>query len=220
VVAALDRLGLSENTIIVFTSDHGYHMGEHGLWQKRSLFEESARVPLLIVEPGSKDRNAVAATPVSQIDLFPTLAKMTGIEAPKDLPGQDLAPMLQDPNTMGRGWAITQMMHPTGGRRAAGSSTENENSKRIFGYSLRTPRWRYTEWDEGTKGRQLYDHTADPKELVNLALKSEFEATVKELSTQLRAAVQTTFPKSGQTPALRPGGGILDTELFPRKSDQ
>jgi iduronate 2-sulfatase len=216
VIAALDRLGLSESTIIVFTSDHGYHMGEHGLWQKRSLFEESARVPLLIVEPGSKDRKAVAATPVSHVDLFPTLAKMTGIQAPEGLQGQDLTPVLHDPGAAGRGWAVTQMMHPLGGRRAGGAAAENENPKRIFGYSLRTPRWRYTEWDEGTQGRQLYDHDRDPKELVNLALKPEFTDTVRELSEQLRAAVKTTFPPGGQTPALRPGAGILDTDAFPR----
>ena len=78
VVDALDRLGLAQNTIIVFTSDHGYHMGEHGLWKKQSIFEESARVPLLMVAPGVSQRGAVVKTPVSHVDLYPTLTALAG----------------------------------------------------------------------------------------------------------------------------------------------
>ena len=76
VVDSLDRLGLSDHTIIVFTSDHGYHTGEHGLWQKMSLFEESARVPMLVVAPGVSAKGGVAKSPVSHIDLFPTLTEL------------------------------------------------------------------------------------------------------------------------------------------------
>lgn len=196
VVAALDRLGLAENTIIVFTSDHGYHLGEHGLWQKMSLFEGSARVPLLIVTPGTANPGTVAPSPVSLLDLYPTLTELAGVKAPANLQGQSLVPMLKDPAVTGRGWALTQVWR--GGGKDGGPN-------RFFGYTLRTARWRYTEWDEGKRGRELYDHDTDPGELTNLAEKPAHAATVAELSPQLRAAVKTTFPADGKTPELQTG---------------
>ena len=199
VVAALDRLGLAGNTIIVFTSDHGYHTGEHGLWQKQSLFEESARVPLLIVAPGAR-QGAVAHSPVSHLDLYPTLTQLTRVPASDNLQGQDLTPMLKDPQHTGRGWALTQVVRGGG---AAGKAKAADN--RFFGLSLRTSRWRYTEWAEGEKGRELYDHSADPRELTNLAQKPEHAKTVAELSAQLRAAAKSTYPSNGKIPALAEG---------------
>jgi iduronate 2-sulfatase len=205
VVAALDRLGLADNTIIVFTSDHGYHMGEHGLWQKMSLFEESSRVPLLIVAPGVAAKGAAAKSPVSHVDLFPTLAELCGVTPPANLQGQSLLPMLRDSSVVGRGWALTQVMRGGGLNRAAVTTNVGSDGPRYFGYSLRTPRWRYTEWDEGRQGRELYDHDADPHELTNLADRAEHRKTVDELSQQVRAAAKTTFPPSGETPELKPG---------------
>ena len=199
VLDALDRLGLADNTIIVFTSDHGYHMGEHGLWQKMSLFEESSRVPLLIVAPGVASKGTVVSTPVSQIDIFPTLADLCSVKTPENLAGQSLAPMLRDPAATGRGWALTQVTR--GGRRARRAGGDPEP---FYGYSLRTPRWRFTEWDEGREGRELYDHDTDPKELKNLAEDPALATTVAELSTQLRDAVKTTLPPSGEIPPVRP----------------
>jgi arylsulfatase A-like enzyme len=204
VVDALDRLGLSDNTIIVFTSDHGYHVGEHGLWQKMSIFEESARVPLLIVAPGAS-KGSVAKSPVSQLDLFPTLAELCGIKPPANLQGQTLVPMLKNTLTEGRGWALTQVMRGGGQARASVTTNVGSDGRAFFGYSLRTPRYRYTEWDEGNKGRELYDHDKDPKELTNLAERSENAKTVEELSGKLRAAVKTTFPPSGKTPEVKEG---------------
>ena len=198
VLDALDGLGLADNTIIVFTSDHGYHMGEHGLWQKMSLFEESSRVPLLIAAPGL-GKGTVVSTPVSHVDVFPTLADLCAVKTPDNLPGQSLAPMLRDPAATGRGWALTQVTR--GGRRARRAGGDAEP---FYGYSLRTPRWRYTEWDEGREGRELYDHDADPGELKNLAEDPALATTVAELSTQLRDAVKTTLPPSGEIPPIRP----------------
>ena len=194
VLDALDTNGLADNTVIVFTSDHGYHTGEHGLWQKQSLFEESARVPLIVVVPGISRPGAVAAAPVSQVDLYPTLAALCGVQAPETLQGQSLVALLADPHKQGRGWALSQV-----GRR--GGKTQPS----FFGYSLRTPRWRYTEWDEGRQGRELYDHESDPKELVNLADSADHAATVADLSAKLKAAVATTLPASGNPPSVREG---------------
>ena len=205
VVAALDRLGLAENTVIVFTSDHGYHLGEHGLWQKMSLFEGSTRVPLLITAPGVSRKGGVAKTPVSHLDLYPTLAELAGVKAPANLQGQSLVPILQDPDVKGRGWALTQVTRGGGRARATVTRDAGSDGKRFFGYSLRTPRWRYTEWDEGKQGRELYDHDVDPQELTNLAEKPEHDQNVANLSVQLRAAAKTTFPPSGQTPEIKEG---------------
>ncbi|MDY0169351.1 MAG: sulfatase [Thermoguttaceae bacterium] len=193
VLDALKRLGLAENTIVVFTSDHGYHLGEHGLWQKMSLFEESARVPLVIAAPGVAVEGGVCEAPVGLVDLYPTLAALCNVAAPDNLQGQSLVPMLKDPAEPGRGWALTQVTR--GGRQTG----------RFFGYSLRTPRWRYTEWAEGEQGRQLYDHDADPQEQVNLADDPAHAETIAELSRKLRDAVAQSFPPSGETPPLREG---------------
>jgi iduronate 2-sulfatase len=194
VLDALERLGLAENTIVVFTSDHGYHLGEHGLWQKMSVFEESARVPLIIAAPNTGVKGGVAKDPVGLIDLYPTLTELCGVKAPDNLQGQSLVSMLKDPSATGRGWAVTQV-------------SRNRNKKqggRFFGYSLRTPRWRYTEWEQGRQGRELYDHDNDPRELKNLARKSDYAETVARMSKQLHKAVRQTFPPSGKTPEIRP----------------
>jgi arylsulfatase A-like enzyme len=194
VLNTLDRLGLADNTIIVFTSDHGYHLGEHGLWQKQSLFEESARVPLIIAAPGGR-KGTVAAAPVGLIDLYPTLAELSGVKAPNNLQGQSLVPMLKDPGAAGRGWALSQVVRRTSRR----TGTDEDP---FPGYSLRTARWRYTEWDHGQQGRELYDHERDPKELTNLAGDPAHAETVAKLSGQLRDAVKGTFPPDGKVPEV------------------
>ncbi len=194
VLDTLEELGLAENTIVVFTSDHGYHLGEHGLWQKQSLFEESARVPLIIAGPGVKDVGSVAETPVGLIDLYPTLAKICDVPTPDNLQGQDLSPILTDASQAARGWAISQVVR--GGRGKGGSR---------FGYSIRTPRWRYTEWSNGEGGRELYDHQKDPLEQKNLAQGRLYGEIVADLSKTLNEAIATTFPESGEIPPIKQG---------------
>jgi len=163
VIAALDRLGLRDNTIIVFWSDHGYSLGTHGLWMKQSCFEDSARVPLIMAGPGIK-----AGTPsprlVELIDVYPTLADLAGLRPPANLPGASLRPLLAKPDAPWDRPAFTQVER--GGAP---------------GRSVRTPRWRYTEWGEGREGVELYDEQADPGEMKNLAADPKHTATIAEL---------------------------------------
>ena len=174
VLDALDRLGLRDNTIVVFTSDHGYHLGEHGLWQKRSLFEESARVPLVIAAPGGRI-GAVATHTVELVDVCPTLCDLAGVPLPAGVDGRSLAPLVR---------ADVVDREQFADRPAC---TEVQLGK-FNGVSLRSGRWRYTSWDgpQGNAGRQLYDHDTDPCELSNLAAEPAHAATVKSLDAEMR----------------------------------
>ncbi len=169
VLDAVDRLGLRDNTIIVFWSDHGYHLGEHGLWFKQSCFEESARVPLIIIAPGQQSAGQVSPRLVELVDLYPTLAELAGLTPPKSLEGTSLRPLLENPKAAWSLPAFTQV------ERARGP-----------GHSVRTERWRYTEWDFGRLGAELYDHQTDPQELHNLASDAKYGATVAELKGLLK----------------------------------
>ena len=174
VLDALGRLGLADDTVVVFTSDHGYHLGEHGLWQKRSLFEESARVPLVITAPGGR-AGVVDGHAVELIDLAPTLCDLAGVPAPAGFEGRSLAPLVAGDAAAAEAFpdrpAFTEVADLRGGGR---------------GTSVRSGRWRYTLWNGGSAGRQLYDHETDPEELENLAERPEHADTVRRLDGLLR----------------------------------
>jgi arylsulfatase A-like enzyme len=171
VVAALEKLGLADNTVIVMTSDHGYHMYQHGLWQKMSLWENSARVPLIIAAPAAKGNGRSTRALAELVDLYPTLADLCGLPAPDYLDGASLKPVLQDPSKTVKDAAFTQV----------------RRGNNFAGYSVRTDRYRYTFWDNGAKGEQLYDMEADPGETRNLAGDPKYAAVVKELRTRVQA---------------------------------
>jgi arylsulfatase A-like enzyme len=187
---ALDRLKLADRTIVVFHSDHGYHTGEHdGMWQKQSLFEESARVPLIIAAPGSKANGKSTAAIAELIDVYPTLAALCGLESAPGLPGESLVPQLSDPDASGKGFAITQVRRGGGMGKAKNKAKAAEGA--FAGYSIRVSRWRYTEWDGGAKGAELYDHTSDPHEFTNLAKDPQHAPTVKRLAQELHEIVSS-----------------------------
>jgi arylsulfatase A-like enzyme len=168
VLSALERLKLADKTIVVFTSDHGYHMYEHGLWQKMSLFENSARVPLLVAVPGTAQAGKTTASLAELVDLYPTLAELCGLKGPEYLGGASLRPVLDDPSKSVKDAALTQL------RRGS-----------FDGYSLRTDKWRYTLWEDGQKGEQLYDMQGDPGETKNLAADPQNAAVIKELREKI-----------------------------------
>jgi uncharacterized sulfatase len=154
-------------------SDHGYHTGEGGQWMKQTLFERSARAPLIVAGPKVTAKGRASARTVEFVDLYPTLAELAGVAAPKGLEGRSLMPLLQNPGAAWDHPALTQVRRGT--------------PEGFFkGYSVRTARWRYTEWDEGKRGVELYDETADPNELRNLATDPKHRATVGELQGVMR----------------------------------
>ncbi len=169
---ALDRLKLADNTVVVFLSDHGYHLGEHGLWQKQSLFENVARVPLVVRGPGVAAGKGCGRT-VELLDLHPTLADLCGLPAPPNLGGKSLKPLLSDPAAAWDKPAHTQV------RRGQGKNPV------YFGRSVRTERHRYTEWDGGKRGVELYDYATDPGEAKNLAADPAHAADVARLKALL-----------------------------------
>ncbi|MCH2205547.1 MAG: sulfatase [Lentisphaerales bacterium] len=173
----LEKNNLMENTIIVFWSDHGYFLGEKGLWFKRKAFERSVRAPLLIATSDIK-KSQVCFKPVELVDLYPTLVEQAGFEVPQGLDGLSLTPLLNDPKAKWNKPAITQIHH------AADKQ----------GYSLRNERWRYTEWNGGKDGLELYDHENDPQEVHNLAEDSQYALLIKELSQQLSGFSKTYVP--------------------------
>jgi iduronate 2-sulfatase len=184
---ALDRLKLADRTIVVFHSDHGYHTGEHdGMWQKQSLFEESARVPLIIAAPGMKANGKSTPAITELIDVYPTLAALCGLVSAPGLPGESLVPQLTDPEAATKGFAITQVRRGGGGMAKGKNKDKDKAAMAGFpGYSIRTDRWRYTQWDGGGKGDELYDHTTDPHEFANLAKDPAHADVVARLQREL-----------------------------------
>jgi iduronate 2-sulfatase len=187
VLDAVQRLGLSDNTIIVFWSDHGYLLGDHGLWHKEAIFEEASRVPMIIVPPGGKNAGAVCPKLVELVDLYPTLAELSGLTPPKNLEGFSLKPLLENPQAE---WA-----HP--------AFTQEWRNGTFPGYSVRTDKWRYTEWDFGAKGSELYDHDADPKELKNLASDTKFADTVAQMKALLKKQHPALVKPGAKDPKAR-----------------
>ena len=163
VLAELDRLGLREKTVVVFWSDHGFHLGEQTLWAKTSNFELDAHVPMIISAPGMKSRGVATDSLAELLDLYPTLVEICGLPKAEGLEGQSLAPILKDPSAIVKRGAFTQ--HP---RPAYFTGAPD-----VMGRSVRTARYRYTEWRDFKTGNvvasELYDHEKDPLETVNIA---------------------------------------------------
>ena len=189
ILDALDRLKLTDNTIVVFWSDHGYHLGEHnGIWQKRTLFEQGAKAPLIIRNPKAEGKGQPCRRIVEFVDIYPTLTELAGLPTPKQVEGRSLKRLLDNPLAQWNGSAITQVLRPA----------DDRLKDPVMGRSIRTERWRYSDWGEGKYGEELYDHFADPMEFNNLALNPTKEnrriikSLKKELTEKASGKVPTT----------------------------
>lgn len=170
VLDALQEKGLADNTIVVFTSDHGYLLGHHHKFQKQHLFEEATRVPFIVSVPWLKDQHGRGTAKITElVDLYPTLADLAGLPAPDTLQGTSLKPLLAD--TDSPSWKKQQAF----------------TISRSGGESIRTNDWRFTQWGFGEKGLELYDLKNDPGEFTNQARNPEYASVVKMLRTQLIA---------------------------------
>ncbi|PAW84901.1 MAG: iduronate-2-sulfatase [Pedosphaera sp. Tous-C6FEB] len=170
VLAALEQSGQADNTIVIFTSDHGYHLGEHDFWAKVSLRDESAMVPLLIKVPGKQP--AVCHSLVELLDLYPTVASLCGLEVPARLQGKNIARVFDDPK------------HSV--REAAFSVAPSSK-----GFLLREDKWAYLQYaEDASLGVELFDMVKDPKQYTNLAGKAEFAGVVTEFKAKLAAKLR------------------------------
>ena len=197
ILKKLEETGLDKNTIVVFTSDHGYHLGEHGHWQKQTLFENSTRVPLIFSGPGIEKNIKINKSPVELIDIYPTLMDLTGIDTPDHVVGKSLKPIFDNKRIKIRDNALTKWKN---------------------GYSMKTEDFRITKWEINKKFEyELYDHKVDKEELINqvnnLTYSSIFDSLKIKLDERIsdsklkpkgigRQIKQKPIPK---TPNLTPG---------------
>ena len=162
VLDKLKETGLDKNTIIVFTSDHGYHLGEHGHWQKQTLFENATRVPLIFSGPNIKN-NTPIKDPVELIDIYPTIMDMLTMQTPDFVSGRSLLPQIENPNYAVRKSALTELL-------------VNKRNLKAQGYSIKTKRYRLNQWNyDGIFSYELYDHKFDKQELYNLAETKDYK---------------------------------------------
>ena len=177
VLDQLDRLALTEKTVVLLCGDHGFHLGEHETWGKRTLFEVALQSPLIVSIPGQERIGVKTDALVELVDIYPTLCDVCQLPIPEKLEGLSMIPVIREPTTP---W-----------KSAAFSKTGKEYGKQ----SIRTQRYRYSEFVKNALPRkELYDHNTDPDEKVNIANFPENSELVSHLSERLRAGWQAALP--------------------------
>ena len=170
VLKALKDNGLEDNTIVVFSSDHGYMLGHHHKFQKQHLFEEATRVPFIVSVPWLQNQHGLGTRKITElVDLYPTLIDLAGLSAPRGLQGTSLKPLLKDVDS------------------SAWKKDRAFTISRSGGESLRTDEWRFTQWGFGEKGMELYDRRNDPGEFTNLAKNPKYASVRERLEKELHA---------------------------------
>ena len=180
VIAELKKQGLDKNTIVILWGDHGWHLGDHKLWNKHSDFEQATRSPMIIFDP-SIGKKIVVNSPTELVDIYPTLCDLVNIEAPQNLSGTSLKPLIDGSKTKVKEYAVSEI-------------TRGD----IIGYSLRTDRYRLTTWvgndprhakklnPGNILAEELYDYETDPLETVNLATDKKYAETLKKLRADFK----------------------------------
>lgn len=183
----LDRLHLTNNTIVVLLSDHGFHLGEQGMWGKSTNFENATRVPLIISAPGIVRQPGHTVALAELIDLYPTLTNLCGLGSPDAPAGISLAPVLKNATVKGKTYALSQFIRPYGALSNAARIT-------TMGYSLRTDTYRFTEWYDvkthALVATELYDHTIDGNETKNVASLPRYAGQVKAMHLALQKLIK------------------------------
>ncbi len=181
-MTALEAEGLADNTIVVLWGDHGWHLGDHGQWCKHTNYERATRIPMIVKVPWMPGASQIDAL-TEVVDLYPTLLDLCGIPEPSTLEGDSLVPLLEAPESAGDADAISQ--YPRDGN---------------MGYSMRTDRYRYTEWRVENStilvDRELYDHFLDPLEDTNVVDHAAYAADVALLEAQLQSRLDALSPSS------------------------
>lgn len=196
----LERLKLIDNTVIVLWGDHGYHLGDHTLWNKHSNFEQATRIPFIFSGPGVAKGEKVK-TPVELVDLFPTVFELVGVKQSNQTDGKSLVPLLDGnkKTNLKVDFALSQYPRKNG---------------KVMGYSIRTERYRYTEWHgnnycavspydaSNIEAIELYDFVSDPNETKNHAKDEDKATIVKELQLKLKAKINSIYERNKLTPAV------------------
>ncbi len=173
---ALEEHGIADHTIVVVTSDHGMHLGEHGLFGKQTNYEVALRVPLILRVPGQSPSRIEGM--VELVDLFPTLCQLASLDQPKDLEGIGFLPLLQEPDRVWKAGVLSQIIRNNGG-----------------GYSLLTPEHHLVVWeDKGKELIELYDRTRDPRETRNVARREDQATTLEALRQRMRIGWRGLMP--------------------------
>jgi iduronate 2-sulfatase len=194
-LSRIDQLGLTDSTIVVLWGDHGWHLGDHGMWCKHSNYEQATRIPVIVSAPG-KAQGAASKSMIESVDIYPTLCELAGIDTPSLLDGKSFAAVLDTPSQSHRDHTI--QVYPR----------SKQGVGQVLGRSIRTDRYRLVQWKawdapEQSSDWELYDYQSDPLETKNLAdQEPQVVASMRELlATHPAAKPQVKSFSGSQTTA-------------------
>ena len=188
----LDSLGVLNNTIIVLWGDHGWHLGDHDLWNKHTNLEQATRSPLIIAAPGLKPGQTKSMS--EHLDIFPTICDLSNVSIPSVLQGKSLKPLMQNKNSQVKEFSVSQYPRKL---KSSEAKTLGYTDPKLMGYSIRTDKYRYTLWmnnnftskeaysDARVYAKELYDYTKDPLEKVNVADEKEYKKIAADMQEKI-----------------------------------